>query len=52
MMTCRRTGITNQLGACVLRYPAAIARLRANGFRPEYFGCDHAFFAVLFGVQN
>ena len=47
-----RIGITNQLGAYVLRYPAAIAGLRANGFRPEYFGYDHAFFADLFEIAQ
>jgi hypothetical protein len=47
-----RLGITSQLGGYVLRYPAAIARLRANGFRPEYFGCDHAFFADLFEIAQ
>jgi Bifunctional DNA primase/polymerase, N-terminal len=47
-----RLGITSQLGAYLLRHPAAIEQLRVNGFRPEYLGCDHAFFGDLFGITR
>jgi len=47
-----RIGITSQLGAYVLRYPWAIEQLRSNGFRAEYFGCDHAFLRDLFDITR